>query len=299
MGAKYITVAGAIAWDDRKDRLESTNPWLFDFAEAICSELKAEWSPRDEGYHTAYIYRPNELYTLGYVGYGDFYEDTGNGRNREPRYMVYSENIKNERYSYHCNQYFMTMVKSLNSGVAKARTYMRTVQPAQAVRNEYRNLRESANEIRREAAKEYHASARPLADGFMDKAGASQLQNELLHLRDIGHKWLDPSFATNLDKYFGVIQENKAAFANTYTAVFVDLPRREHEEPKYIVTRDVSTNHYSAPPIKDEQVTVYDQHTMPEELGNKVHALNILAEGQFVPDVGMHAVKGRLFYVAE
>ena len=298
MGAKYTTVAGAIAWDDRKDKLESTNPWLFAFAEKVCSELKAEWSPRDEGYHTAYIYRPNELYTLGYVGYGDFYEDHENRNNREDRYMVYSENIRNERYSYHCNQYFMTMVKSLNSGVAKARTYMRTVLPAQAVKNEYQTLREGADKVRRAAKDEYILTARSILDRFGDRAG-SQLQNELLHLRDIGHKWLDPSFATNLDKYFGVIQENKAAFADTYTAVFVDLPRREHEEPKYIVTRDVSTNHYSAPPIKDEQVTVYDQHTMPEELGNKVHSLNILAEGQFVPDVGMHAVKGRLFYVAE
>tara|TARA_Y100000015_G_C2324630_1_gene58312 strand:- start:262 stop:426 length:165 start_codon:yes stop_codon:yes gene_type:complete len=51
--------------------------------------------------------------------------------------------------------------------------------------------------------------------------------------------------------------------------------------------------------ISPDQVTVYDQHTMPEELGNKVHALNMLTEGQFVPDVGMHAVKNRLFYVAE
>ena len=298
MGARYVTVAKALNSNTSvdKSKVERDTPELFAFARKVCSELKAEWVPRD--HNTAYVYRHNELYTLGYVGYGDFYEDTSNGRNREPRYMVYSDNITNERYSYHCAQYFMTMVKSMTSGVAKARTYMRTVLPAQAVKNEYQTLREGADKVRRTAKDEYILTARSILDRFGDRAG-SQLEKELTHLHTTGHKWLDPSFAASLEKHLGVVQENKAAFANTYTAVFVDLPRREHEEPKYIVTRDLETKHYSAPTIRDEQVTVYDQHTMPEELGNKVHSLNILAEGHFVPDVGMHAVKGRLFYVAE
>ena len=299
MGAKYETVSKALAdkrYSGDKDQYEIYHPELFTFAEKVCSELKAEWVPRDEA--TAHIYRSNELYTLGYVGYGDFYEDTSNSHNRKDRYVVYSDNIANSRYSYHCDQYFMTMVKSLKSGVDKARTYMRTVQPSEAVRNEYRQLRESANEVRRTAKNEYILTARPILDKFGDKAG-TQLEKELAHLHTTGHKWLNPSFAHNLEKHLNTVRENKAAFADTYTAVFIDLPRREHGEPKYIVTRDVDTKHYSAPTIRDEQVTVYDQHTMPEELGNKVHSLNILSEGQFVPDVGMHAVKGRLFYVAE
>ena len=49
---------------------------------------------------------------------------------------------------------------------------------------------------------------------------------------------------------------------------------------------------YSMSDISPDQVTVYMTNTLcTEELGNKAHALNMLPEGQFVPDVGMHAVK--------
>ena len=298
MGARYTTVAKALNSNTSVDKgqIERNSPELFAFAEKVCSELKAKWTPRD--YNTVYVYRPNELYTLGYVGYGDFYEDTSNSHNRKDRYVVYSENIQNARYTYHCEQFFMTMVKTLNSGVAKARRYMRTVLPAQAVKNEYRTLREKVEKVRRTARDEKLVSARPLIDDFGNKVGTS-LEKELSHLHDTGHKWLDPSFGADLEKYLGIVRENKAVFSDTYTSVFVDLPLRDHEEPKYIVTRDIDAKRYSMSDISPDQVTVYDQHTMPEELGNKVHALNMLTEGQFVPDVGMHAVKNRLFYVAE
>ena len=298
MGFKYVTVKKVCGGHSSysKGDVERNSPELYAYAEKVCNELKAEWVPKD--HNAVWVYRPNELYTLGYIGYGDFYEDTSNGRNREYRYMVCSPNIVNGRYTYHCDQFFMTMVKSMTSGVKKARTYMRTVQPAQVVKNEYRNLREKVEKVRRTAKDEKLVSARPLIDDFGNKVGTS-LEKELMHLHNIGHKWLDPSFATNLEKYLGIVQENKAVFSDTYTSVFVDISPREHEEPKYIVTRDIDARRYSMSDVNSDQVTVYDQHTMPEELGNKVHSLNILAEGQFVPDVGMHAVKGRLFYVAE
>ena len=298
MGFKYVTVKKVCGGHSSysKGDVERNSPELYAYAEKVCNELKAEWVPKD--HNAVWVYRPNELYTLGYIGYGDFYEDTSNGRNREYRYMVCSPNIVNGRYTYHCDQFFMTMVKSMTSGVKKARTYMRTVQPAQVVKNEYRNLREKVEKVRRTAKDEKLVSARPLIDDFGNKVGTS-LEKELMHLHNIGHKWLDPSFATNLEKYLGIVQENKAVFSDTYTSVFVDISPREHEEPKYIVTRDIDARRYSMSNVNSDQVTVYDQHTMPEELGNKVHSLNILAEGQFVPDVGMHAVKGRLFYVAE
>jgi len=297
MGFKYVTVKQAYAYSSlSKGDVERNSPELYAFAEKVCNELKAKWVPKN--HNGVWVYRPNELYTLGHIGYGDFYEDETNSHNRKDRYMVCSPNIVNSRYTYHCDQFFMTMVKSMTSGVKKARTYMRTVQPAQVVKNEYRNLREEVEKVRRAAKDEYTLSARPILSDFGNKTGTS-LEKELMHLHNIGHKWLDPSFATNLEKYLGIVQENKAAFADTYTSVFVDISPREYEEPKYIVTRGIDARRYSMSDVNSDQVTVYDQHTMPEELGNKVHSLNILNEGQFVPDVGMHAVKGRLFYVAE
>lgn len=298
MGYKYVIVKSLVEYNNKisKGDAERNSPELYAFAEKVCNELKAEWVPKN--HNSVWVYRPNELYSLGYIGYGDFYEDETNSHNRKDRYMVCSPNIVNSRYTYHCNQYFMTMVKSMTSGVTKARTYMRTVQPEQVVKYEYRNLREEVDKVRRAAQNEYTLSARPILSDFGNKTGTS-LEKELMHLHDIGHKWLDPSFATNLEKYLGIVQENKAAFADTYTSVFVDLPRRENEEPKYVVIRGIDARRYTMSDVNSDQVTVYDQHTMPEELGNKVHSLNILAEGQFVPDVGMHAVKGRLFYVAE
>ena len=82
----------------------------------------------------AHAYLPNDEYTLGRVGFGDFCSTKAKNNNRTPSYMLASHRISNNKYDTYREQYNMLMTKNLSTAVDNAKKYLRQYAPQDLVK---------------------------------------------------------------------------------------------------------------------------------------------------------------------
>lgn len=243
-------------------------------------------TPRDV--RTSWVYMPHDVLPMGWVGFGDFrYSASEN----VDSYVVYSRFIENAKYN---GGDLMRMKMSTNRKVAlrNAKKFLRSYSPVELTKDLSRVPKEAAREVeqgtRTERGKLYH---KLFGTGYRRELPA--VANELRTLIETGHTFMDKSVETDLRAYFAAVDEHEAKKQELDMHCVVASERMGKQ-----VFEVVEANKLKGwdPKISDE-VTRYDDTTLPEELAGKMAVLSMCAVEQYVPDVGVRATEN-VFYVA-
>jgi hypothetical protein len=263
------------------------------FAERVCKELRVKMHPRD---HNSYwIYRDDCPYVLGWVAYGDF-RDGGDGTNM---YVVQSRTIVNGKYSEYSKQYFMKMSTNVDVAVRNAKKFLRMMSPQEIAGTRLRDASNAVDSVVDTARNEFTEIRNKVIDVetslYSSRTNVgSALINELRHLMNSNHEFVDAEFGQNLTTFFTKQDELTALQNRTVPMWFVRVYERMGQQMFDVLTIDNAESRYRAQMSDD--VSRYTADDLPEEIMQKLSVLNILSKDDYVDDVGFSAGEG-MFYV--
>ena len=148
---------------------------LDDFQYEISKKMKnVKFKERDT--KTLWAYREGDNYAMGYIGFGDFRD---NSYEEEHLYTVWSPNVYNGRYGGGA-QMHMVQAKHMKKGVSNALKYLRPLSVGQTVKMSKNDCRRKANEVVHEVSNEFSHGAELVKKNFLTSHGEDNaLQKEL------------------------------------------------------------------------------------------------------------------------
>ena len=263
------------------------------FAERVCKELRVKMQPKDS--YSYWIYRDDCPYVLGWVGYGD-YRAGGDGT---PMYTVQARTIVNGKYADYSQQYFMKMSTNIDVAVRNAKKFIRMMSPQELAGTRLRDASNAVDSVVDDAKIDYIAVREKVIDVEASMYSArinegSSLLNELRHLMNSNHEFVDTTFGENLTAFFAKQDELQRLRSRTVPMWFVRVYERMGQQTFDVLNIDKSESRFSAEISEDIKRYVAD--TLPEEIMQKVSVLSILQANDYVDDVGFSAGDG-MFYV--
>ena len=270
---------------------------LDDFQHEISKKMKnVKFKERDT--KTLWAYREGDNYAMGYIGFGDFRDNSYEG---EHLYTVWSPNVYNGRYGGGA-QMHMVQAKHMKKGVSNALKYLRPLSVGQTVKMSKNDCRRKANEVVHEASNEFSHSAELIKKNFLTSHGEDNaLQKELKHMVETGYEFLDKTLGEQLRKAFAALKELELArSANKDTFIFVEALKTVTGRQTFRVATDVDVSRYgdvSSEELQDK-ISVYTQEELPEELAGKLSVLSMLDIDGYVEGVGYRAAES-VFYLRD
>lgn len=274
---------------------ENTNgvTYVTPFAERVCKELRVKMHARDS--RSYWIYRDDCPYVLGWVAYGD-YRDGGDGT---PMYIVQARTIVNGKYAEYSNQYFMKMSTNFDVAVRNAKKFIRMMSPQELAGTRMRDASNAVDGVVDVAKTEFSEIRNKVIDVESSLYSSrtnegSSLLNELRHLMNSNHEFIDTMFGENLATFFAKQEELVRLRNRTVPMWFVRVYDRMEQQVFDVIDIDKAESAYGAE-ISDD-VKRYTADTLPEDIMQKLSVLNILQANDYVDDVGFSAGEG-MFYV--
>lgn len=271
---------------------------LDDFQHEISKKIKnVKFKERDT--KTLWAYREGDNYAMGYIGFGDFRDNSYEG---EHLYTVWSPNVYNGRYGGGA-QMHMVQAKHMKKGVSNALKYLRPLSVAQTVKMSKNNCRMKANEVVHDAGTEFSHGAELIKKNFLNSLHGEDnaLQKELKHMVETGYEFLDKTLGEQLRKAFAALKELELArSANKDTFIFVEALKTVTGRQTFRVATDVDVSRYgdvSSEELQDK-ISVYTQEELPEELAGKLSVLSMLDIDGYVEGVGYRAAES-VFYLRD
>ena len=274
---------------------ENTNgvTYVTPFAERVCKELRVKMHARDS--RSYWIYRDDCPYVLGWVAYGD-YRDGGDGT---PMYVVQARTIVNGKYAEYSKQYFMKMSTNFDVAVRNAKKFIRMMSPQELAGTRMRDASNAVDGVVDVAKTEFSEIRNKVIDVESSLYSSrtnegSSLLNELRHLMNSNHEFIDAMFGENLATFFAKQEELVRLRNRTVPMWFVRVYDRMEQQVFDVIDIDKAESAYGAE-ISDD-VKRYTADTLPEDIMQKLSVLNILQANDYVDDVGFSAGEG-MFYV--
>jgi len=259
----------------------------------VCKELRVKMHARDS--RSYWIYRDDCPYVLGWVAYGD-YRDGGDGTDM---YIVQARTIVNGKYAEYSNQYFMKMSTNFDVAVRNAKKFIRMMSPQELAGTRMRDASNAVDGVVDVAKTEFSEIRNKVIDVESSLYSSrtnegSSLLNELRHLMNSNHEFIDTMFGENLATFFAKQEELVRLRNRTVPMWFVRVYDRMEQQVFDVIDIDKAESAYGAE-ISDD-VKRYTADTLPEDIMQKLSVLNILQANDYVDDVGFSAGEG-MFYV--
>ena len=271
---------------------------LDDFQHEISKKIKnVKFKERDT--KTLWAYREGDNYAMGYIGFGDFRD---NSYEEEHLYTVWSPNVYNGRYGGG-SQMHMVQAKHMKKGVSNALKYLRPLSVGQTVKMSKNNCRMKANEVVHDAGTEFSHGAELIKNNFLNSHHGpdNALQKELMHMVATGYEFLDKTLGEQLRKAFAALKEHEIArSANKDTFIFVEALKTVTGRQTFRVATDVNVSFYGDVNSEElqDKISVYTQEELPEELAGKLSVLSMLDIDGYVEGVGYRAAES-VFYLRD
>ena len=273
------------------------------FAKRVCKELRVRMILRDS--RSYWLYRDDCPYILGWIGYGD-YRDGGDGT---PMYVVQARTIVNGKYNPYSSQYFMKMSTNVDVALRNAKKFIRMMSPQELAAIHMQDASDAVDSVVEAAGNQFTEIRKKVIDvvghSLLPNEG-STLLNELRHLMNSNHEFIDASFSDNLATFFAK-QDELVRLRNRIVPMwFIRVYDRMEQQvfdvididkAKYSTSVHIIASRPANIKISDD-VSRYTADNLPEEIMQKLSVLNILQAGDYVDDVGFSAGEG-MFYVVQ
>tara|TARA_Y100001937_G_scaffold62638_1_gene85940 strand:+ start:83 stop:943 length:861 start_codon:yes stop_codon:yes gene_type:complete len=267
------------------------NNALYTFCYELVKSVRG-WTFAQRNSKSVWIYRPNDVFAMGWVGYGEFRHEP---KESVDAYVVYSRHVRNEKYSNGTKQFHMTMSVRRDVAMRNAKKYLRPHSPIEVASELKKSARNGASNVEDEARKELSGLEEELFSLRKSKDRMPKIAAELKALLNSGHTFIDESIKDSLQKYFVAAEEYAEKAANRIMDCIVIGETMGKQTFDVVEVRNIN-DYYGK--VGESGVTRYHEDTLPEDLAGKLAVLGMCEPDQYVHDVGVRAAE-RVFYVAK
>jgi hypothetical protein len=265
---------------------EHKNDMLAVFNRELLSRSAYAYKTCVRDHNTRWVYREGDSFCLGYIGYGDFM-DGGDGVDR---FAVFSPNIENNKYKRGHRQN-MSLADSLARAL-KNTSAIRPLSMKQVMALTGSDCASARLNWVDRVQDEVRSDRNSLVDNFFDYAvngvpKTCELQEEIRHLVDTGHEFLNPKLGEKLKKMFESIKElAEVTTAEAKPMTFVEVVTT-FDKPKFRVAKNVDTGMITRNSVfAYEYVDVYTQEEVPQDIMGKLANLSMVPDNHYVAGVG-------------
>lgn len=237
-------------------------------------------------YREVWIYKDNERYARGSVGYGPFRVD----HESEFVYMVYDRTIKNNKYRPDRYQHHMMLSSDMKSALKHAYKYLKPYHITEVAELDREDYKDSLHQV------VYHKQN--LAKAFLsDKLDTKDILRELRTMITTGHKFSSENFHNNLVQFFAKQDEADAASKKSTNAYYVFIRPGEGDESyaDILEAKDVGRNVYGNTATYLNPTTV-KMSDIPVDIAGKLAVINMLEHKHYCEGVGMK-ISNEVFWV--
>lgn len=287
---KLIAEILSHTWDTPHDlqSMFSRNEPLRAFCDEVKKKLRGcEFAPKDS--RSVWVYVPDQVYALGWIGYGDYRD---NAQETVKSYTVYSRHIVNDMYSSASYQYHTRGSVHMNVALRHASRYLTRYSPIEVAKELRSPFKKGASDAEYAAKSDMLQQEKALF-GKTFNTRMCRVAAELKVLLSTGYEFTDPAIGEELKAYFTKEEEyNELAQERNAYCVVIDtfLGKQRYQ----VVSVDGAGGWN--PTVRDD-VSVYDDESIPGDLAGKLSVLSMCEVDQYVTDVGVRA-DDRVFYVA-
>jgi len=287
---KIKSVADILKENDEWDGAHNHPIGLVDFAHEV--EQKTKYLTASKDQWSKWVYREKDAFALGYIAFKDTRNDKAN--DDDPKYLVYSPNINNGKYSYGDRMY-STQATTIEKGVKKALTYFRPLTIPQTVTLTEYECCKGANKPTRDWQETFEKMKTAMTNQlFFITSQNNPLDAELKHMLSSGYEFLDKQLGEQLRDMFEAREYyNDAKKNNTKKFTYVEAYESFGQNKFRCASVDLSG--YS-PDVDRSSMVTYGEEDMPEEIKDKLAILSMLFNDHYVENVGYRAAEN-IFYL--
>ena len=278
----------------RKDTHAYNHPvGLMDFAHLIEQKTKYLTYPKD--HHSKWVYRESDSFPMGYISFKDTRDNKAS--DDDPKYLVYSPNIHNGKYSYG-DRMHMAQATTKEKAVKNAVTYLRALTVPQVVEITKDTCRRKAasqtDDLRNDVRQKADSVLKDMFSTYKyDKP--NPLQVELRYMVESGHEFLNKELGQQLKEIFTGFDEFKEARENNSdTFLFVEA-YQSFGQNKFRCA-PVDLRGYGDEAVKRELQTIRGEDDLPEDIKGKLAVLGMVDVEHYVDGVGYRAAEN-IFYL--
>ena len=278
----------------RKDTHAYDHPvGLMDFAHEVEQKTKYLTYPRD--HHSKWVYRESDSFPMGYISFKDTRDNKAS--DDDPKYLVYSPNIHNGKYSYG-DRMHMAQATTKEKAVKNAVTYLRALTVPQVVEITKDTCRRKAasqtDDLRNDVRKKADSVLEAMFSTYKyDKPNA--LQVELRYMVESGHEFLNKELGQQLKEIFTGFDEFKEARENNSDSFLFVEAYQSFGQNKFRCA-PVDLRGYGDEAVKRELQTIRGEDDLPEDIKGKLAVLGMVDVEHYVDGVGYRAAEN-IFYL--
>ena len=266
---------------------------LMDFAHEV--EQKTKYLTCSKDRLSKWVYRESDSFPMGYIAYKDIRENHSN--TDDPKYLVYSPNIHNGKYSYG-DRMHSAQATTMEKGAKNAVTYLRALTVPQVVEITKDTCKRKAatqtDNLRNDVRKKVGSVLEDLFSTYKyDKPNA--LQVELKHMIESGHEFLNKELGQQLKEIFTGFDEFKEARENNSDSFLFVEAYQSFGQNKFRCA-PVDLRGYGDEVVKRELQTIRGEEDLPEDIKGKLAVLGMVDVEHYVDCVGYRAAEN-IFYL--
>ena len=266
---------------------------LMDFAHLVEQKTKYLTYPKD--HHSKWVYRESDSFPMGYISFKDTRDNKAS--DDDPKYLVYSPNIHNGKYSYG-DRMHMAQATTKEKAVKNAVTYLRALTVPQVVEITKDTCRRKAasqtDDLRNDVRQKADSVLKDMFSTYKyDKPNA--LQVELRYMVESGHEFVNKELGQQLKEIFTGFDEFKEARENNSDSFLFVEAYQSFGQNKFRCA-PVDLRGYGDEAVKRELQTIRGEDDLPEDIKGKLAVLGMVDVEHYVDGVGYRAAEN-VFYL--
>ena len=249
-----------------------------------------------------WVYRPQDTYAMGYIGYCPVRDAAGAVGDQERRYAVFSPNIHNGKYNYGERQK-MASALHIAKGVANAAKHLRPLTTKQVLEFTQGEFVSALYDAKSTAWSQVAKATQQIdyklfsSERFRYKSDTPPLQDELQRILNSDYVFVDKELEAQLYAAFAAVaehEESKKLHDAKHTFIEVIEANGRNTFRGYAEVDDDRSLFRLAD--TQENLFYFTQEELPDRLMGAMSVLSMVEVGIYVSGVGYRAANN-MFYV--
>ena len=282
-----------LSYEEHGDGELRHSPETCAFRKAVEKALSCKTSWRDND--SAWVYREDDNYTLGYIGYSD---RSYSGDGLDLKYNVVSKNIVNNKYSSGQSNHHMSSALHMDKAVKNAQRYLRPWSPVEHIDISFSGFRRDWNDVQYQADNEYSNKLNSLTKDIANRGDAFK---ELGHLLKSGYTFLYPSVRVLIEEIHEALAEKNEVKQRPKLHKFIYIREYfgEEQAAKFQVNADDYWFDLKKYQADHKQIQWIKSDDLTEDEKRKISSLSFGDNGFYVDGVGYKAASNCYYIVPE
>ena len=259
-----------------------------EFRSRVEKALKCKTCYRDR--ESAWVYREDDSYVLGYIGYMDMTRAKMRLASNI-KYTCVSKNIINYKYNRSQDQHHMAGSKDIEKAVQNAKKYFRPWTPSDLAAISYDTFHNAFAKVWIDASVSYDSKVEDFMNSFQQKGSVF---NEMGYLLNSDYEFKFPQVKELIKDIHTELNEFKQVKARDTEYTFVTI--RDTYDGQQIAMLDVDAEDDQAYKVIERDVVWVDADDVVDEFARKLSVLFGLQKNGYIDGHGFKVAE-RCFYV--